>query len=1059
MRHATGAWLLISMFLSAGQSKADSINEEGLPSQIWTEIQKITASDAAEFDRFGNDDAVAISGDTIVVGAPFSENGSVYVFERDQGWGEVTKLIASDAAEGDSFGKSVAISGNTIVVGAGASDATGWAYVFERAPGGTDDWDEVTKLTASDAAGGDGFGRSVAISDDTILIGAGGNDDAGSASGSAYVFERDQDWGEIIKILASDAATDDHFGDAVAISGNTIVIGAEANDDAGSNSGSAYVFERDQGEIDNWVEVTKLTASDAAETDRFGNAVAISENTIVVGSRLDDAQLQQDGSAYVFERNQGWGEVTKLTAFDAESGSWFGYSASISGDTIVIGAGEGIGGGHSHFGSAYVFERDLDGADTWGVAQKLTASDAATDDGFGYAASISGDTIVIGAPRDDDAGSGSGSAYVFQASEPAESACDSGIVHDDGFAEGGYGQLSAGGYVQEFTISGGLGAVLTDVCISWSRNGSDADLPHNIVVYDDDGPNGGPGTQLLSFPTNATGVPASFDPAVFFTTSVDGTLPVLSEGTYYIGALWNGAADELFFISYDNSETTTYVPSYDSQDNGGTWTQLPEGILQAFLIRVKFAAVAGPVPPPGDNRGNGVLLQDRPTIVLTHGLQDDDTLETELWTAFETPQQAGSLIQAALPDVNVIQWVWDGAFQPLFLGLPTGEDYINAQQNVAQAALALANFLKADLDESYDLPIQFIGHSLGVPVSAFAAALFLNDRPLVTQAQVTALDRPDKIRKIIGILPEDEPVYGYGRAFLHRTLFNFTRPVNPPLRIDNYYSTTGIGVGDVAQGSVYNHGDLIDSGDLDALVFMDAFGDHSGVQQWYRWSIDPVGLLSDPDPPDPVPCLGGTFNPTFIEEHNLDESLSPCEKGWYWSVVLNGTGDIFPADNGSSVSGTGINPVDLQNFLDFGCTVAPSGITCSERVSRSEVITGIEPLAAGAQLDVPSGTQFMTFEYRFSAAGPDDYAAVFLDGVALWEVTATVAGASPDFVAVIPIPVGNLGGNYLMSVVLYGSGSPDTVFEVRNIEFLVELPLFADGFESGDTSAWSPQTP
>jgi len=161
-------------------------------------------------------------------------------------------LTASDGAEQDIFGQSVAISGDTAVVGSPWDDEySGSVYIFARNQSGTDLWGEVVKLTASDAAAGDLFGDSVAISGDTVVIGAPDDDDDGSDSGSAYIFVRNtggaDNWGQVAKLTASDAAADDNFGDSVAISSDTVVVGARRNDDDGSDSGSAYIFVRNTG--------------------------------------------------------------------------------------------------------------------------------------------------------------------------------------------------------------------------------------------------------------------------------------------------------------------------------------------------------------------------------------------------------------------------------------------------------------------------------------------------------------------------------------------------------------------------------------------------------------------------------------------------------------------------------------------------------------------------------------------------------------------------------------------------------------------------------------------
>ena len=267
----------------------------------WVEEAKLTASDAAAGDRFGI--SVSISGDTVVVGAGFDDDrsGSAYVFiEPATGWEDATedaKLTASDAVAGDWFGVSVSISGDTVVVGAGFDDDwAGSAYVFIEPATGWEDAIEDAKLTASDAVAGDWFGYwGISISGDTIVVGASGDDDQ---SGSAYVFQGNGiTWTEQVKLTASDTEAGDFFGESVSISGDTIVVGAEGDDDNGSRSGSAYVFVR-RGST--WTEQVKLTASDAAAGDFFGWPVSISGNTIVVGAGGNDDAGSTSGSGFIF---------------------------------------------------------------------------------------------------------------------------------------------------------------------------------------------------------------------------------------------------------------------------------------------------------------------------------------------------------------------------------------------------------------------------------------------------------------------------------------------------------------------------------------------------------------------------------------------------------------------------------------------------------------------------------------------------------------------------------------------------------------------------------------
>ena len=282
-----------------------------------------------------------------------------------------------------------------------------------------------TKLTANDAAELDEFGRSVSIDGDTMVAGANGDDDKGSNSGSAYVFTRDtpgdvaSGWTQVAKLTANDGAENDKSGYSVAVDGDTIVIGAHLNYNNGTRGGSVYVFTRDTpGYLaSGWTQIAKLTASDGAEQDYLGEKVAFDGDTIVAAASRDDDQGSNSGSVYVFTRDipgylaSGWTEVAKLTAHDAAENLYFGSSLSIDSDTLVVGTTQGSGGN----GTAYVFIRDTAGDLTsgWTEITNLNASDGEAGDKFGYSVSIDGDTIVVGAAYDDDKGSSSGSVYVF----------------------------------------------------------------------------------------------------------------------------------------------------------------------------------------------------------------------------------------------------------------------------------------------------------------------------------------------------------------------------------------------------------------------------------------------------------------------------------------------------------------------------------------------------------------------------------------------------------------------------------------------------------------------
>ncbi len=382
--------------------------------QTWDEIIKLTAIDTDSDDHFGY--SVAIDGTTAVVGAYSEDNegtlsGATYVFELiDDVWIETAKLTPSDADNGDTFGHSVSIDGYKVIIGAAWDDEAetnaGAAYIFELID---DAWVEVTKLTASDADNGDIFGSTVSIYDDKVVIGSIFDSDDGYRSGSAYLFELIDDvWIETAKLTASDADLEDHFGNSVSIYENTVIVGADHDDNDGIYSGSAYVFELVDGV---WTEIVKLIALDADAGDSFGQSVSINGNRIVVGASSDGDIAFYSGASYVYELIDGvWTEIIKLKASDADLGDHFGLSVSIKADRIIIGAyndsEEDI-----QAGASYIFEL-IDGV--WEETAKLTASDGSENDNLGISVSIDNDYAFVGAYRNAEEGFHAGAVYVYE---------------------------------------------------------------------------------------------------------------------------------------------------------------------------------------------------------------------------------------------------------------------------------------------------------------------------------------------------------------------------------------------------------------------------------------------------------------------------------------------------------------------------------------------------------------------------------------------------------------------------------------------------------------------
>ena len=411
-----------------------SILHAATPPVSLVQLAELTPSTRASNDWFGI--SIAVSGNTVVVGdfdANIENYGAVYVYVKPaSGWANMTqvaKLTSSDNGEG--FGVSVAVSGNTIVVGAANTSnfsqsklnrpnsdlpaaGPGAAYVFVKPVSGWKDMTETAKLTASDGQPGDAFGDSVSISGPMIAVGAffAPDSSGNSFAGKAYVFVRPgSGWSgnlnETAMLTASDSQLLNYMGASIAISGTTVVAGSYGHNNF---QGTAYVFAEPAGGWHSMTQTAELTASDGKGSDDFGFSSSISGSTVVIGAV--NAAVGK-GAAYVFVKpSAGWSNMTQtaeLRAPNATQGDGFGQSASISGNLVVVGAPGANVGANQLQGAAYVFAKPSSGWKNSSTATELTASDGAANDNLGVSAAISGSTIVAGAPKSTTPGS----AYVF----------------------------------------------------------------------------------------------------------------------------------------------------------------------------------------------------------------------------------------------------------------------------------------------------------------------------------------------------------------------------------------------------------------------------------------------------------------------------------------------------------------------------------------------------------------------------------------------------------------------------------------------------------------------
>ncbi|MET0753143.1 MAG: FG-GAP-like repeat-containing protein, partial [Pyrinomonadaceae bacterium] len=404
-------------------------------SYSFTSAYKFTSADGTGDDRFGT--SLAVSGNTALVGAPLKK--AAYLFVRDGGgWTQQAKLIPSDSATGGyGFGSSVAIEGDRIVVGAaadriGSNANQGSVYVFHR--NGTA-WTQQAKLIASNGEQGNIFGASVAISNNTIIVGATKFSFVGpqTTHGLAYVFfDTGAGWVEQAQLYPMDLGNFADFGNSVDIEGDTVIVAANRNNYGSSlQNGAVYIFVRNGA---NWSLQQKLLPTDTDQGDGFGTDVFIEQNTIIIGAATSGTEPSV-GAVYVYGKVDGqWTEQQKLLASDETPYSQFGTSVSIDGNRLIIGAAEKNVGSNHVQGAAYIFNKN---GSIWTESAKLIGADGGEFDYFGSSVAVSEDEFLVGAPQN-DIGTNYQQGAVYFFSSPTnipnlQTDSDSGLSSTDNF--------------------------------------------------------------------------------------------------------------------------------------------------------------------------------------------------------------------------------------------------------------------------------------------------------------------------------------------------------------------------------------------------------------------------------------------------------------------------------------------------------------------------------------------------------------------------------------------------------------------------------------------------
>lgn len=373
--------------------------------------------------------SVAVNGGTAVVGAPEDalRVGSAYVYNQvGSNWIQLQKLVPNQAHTNDLVGISVAIENDLLAVGApgfnpGYTNGPGVAgavYVFQRGTNGF--WAQQARLNAPDPQPNDHFGVSIAMSGQSIVIGASFHNDFGATNnGSIYVFDFTAiGWQLAAKITPRDLTNNSHFGQAVALDGSTLIAGA-ANSLLSTgpiftvtSRGAAYVYLREETNefYRPWVFQQKLVPTNAAVGDQFGFSVALSRDTALVGAPFSSV----GGSIYAFVRNnETWTEQTQLVSSNVAAGDNFGFSLSMLGNRAVIGAPGVTSNNVPRLGAAYIFEQE----DTnWFEQQELLPLQKATDFQFGFSTAVGAQAMLVGASSA-PIGGGTGAAYAFSSSQ------------------------------------------------------------------------------------------------------------------------------------------------------------------------------------------------------------------------------------------------------------------------------------------------------------------------------------------------------------------------------------------------------------------------------------------------------------------------------------------------------------------------------------------------------------------------------------------------------------------------------------------------------------------
>ena len=566
---------------------------------------KLLAFDGMADDYFGV--AVDISGDWAVVGASYhdgvdSNEGAVYVYRYDGvNWIFDQKLTADDATDSDRFGQAVSVDGDRLMVGAFRVDDNGGdsgaVYVFDYDGA---NWNQSQKLLASDGTNSDWFGFHLSLQGDLVAIGArNANNDSSLETGAVYVFiYNGSSWLEQQKLEASDAAENAKFGHAVSLSGERLLVGAYFDGKATQNLGAAYVF--DYNNSNNlWVESAKLVSNEGVDQGLFGYAVSLSGDRALVGAMEDTGNVAESGAAYVFDYDgQNWTQTQQLTVPTLNGGGQLGYAVSLQADRALVGANKDNANG---FISGAVYVYDLLGSE-WLQVDQLAGVDTETRDEFGAAIGVSGGKALIGAFRDTELGNNAGSAYVLNVPYQLS-------VAVSGLAAGNSVELENNGGDALLVDDNGTAVFSTPLFVGESfaiTVSSQPTIPNQTCVVNQ-------GTGQVA-PTGVTGVHV-----------------VCATNPYFIGGFVKGLLSGNHLVVQNNGVDLLHIEGSQSFSFA-----MPVDDQQAYDVIISEQA-DDPIQPCVVNNGQGLVSGDDVTDVLVVCQPGNDLIYRE---GFDPPDEA-----------------------------------------------------------------------------------------------------------------------------------------------------------------------------------------------------------------------------------------------------------------------------------------------------------------------------------------------------------------------------------------------------------------------------------